>query len=617
MINSGKVGEVFAFTLTASPAAVTFAVTNGTLPAGLALDPATGAISGTPLAAALGQTRVWFAGTNAAGTGLAMEVLFSIAPADTSPVVNSNGTAAAQVGQPFQYVITATNGPLTVFAATGRPAWLALDTATGVLSGIPTEATTTPISVALAASNTGGAGNPKTLLLTVAPAPATPVITSTLSASALAGAAFTYQITASETPTSYVATGLPAGLSLNPTTGALTGTPTVANSYSVGLRAANASGLGSPSTLVLDVAPAAAAPAITSAASANAQVGVAFTYQIVASNGPILSYAANLKQLPVGLALNTATGAITGTPSDDPRTYLVDLTATNAGGTSLPQTVAIVLAPALGVPVVNTPLYVVGTVGADFSLTITASNLTGSAPYAPPTLLEAIGLPAGLAVNPATGVITGKPTAVGTSVATLVATNAAGTGPTRDLTVFVLPALNAPVVGGAAVAVGQVSQPFTYQIVASNSPTSYEVLNSPVWITLNPVTGAVTGVPTTPGTFTVQLTASNASGTSNPALLGLFISPAPNTPVITSTRTASGTVGALFSYTPVAAPAATGYVASGLPGGLGVNAGTGVISGRPTASGTFNVILTPSNANGIGAPVTLVVTILPSETFGP
>jgi hypothetical protein len=266
---------------------------------------------------------------------------------------------------------------------------------------------------------------------------------------------------------------------------------------------------------------------------------------------------------------------------------------------------------------VNTPLYVVGTVGADFSLTITASNLTGSAPYAPPTLLEAIGLPAGLAVNPATGVITGKPTAVGTSVATLVATNAAGTGPTRDLTVFVLPALNAPVVGGAAVAVGQVSQPFTYQIVASNSPTSYEVLNSPVWITLNPVTGAVTGVPTTPGTFTVQLTASNASGTSNPALLGLFISPAPNTPVITSTRTASGTVGALFSYTPVAAPAATGYVASGLPGGLGVNAGTGVISGRPTASGTFNVILTPSNANGIGAPVTLFVTILPSETFGP
>ena len=617
VVNTGKVGQSFAFTLTANPAALTFAVTSGTLPAGLALAAGTGVISGTPLAAARGQTRVWFAGTNGAGTGLAMEVVFVIAPADATPVINSNGTAAAQVGQPFQYVITATNGPITAFAATGAPAWLALDAATGVLSGIPTEATTTPLSLALTASNSGGAGNPKTLLLSVAPAPATPVITSTLSATARAGTAFTYQVTASESATSYVATGLPAGLALAPASGALTGTPTTAGTYKVVLRAANLSGLGAPSTLLLEVAPAPAAPAITSAAAATAQVGVAFTYQIVATNGPILSYAVPPNQLPAGLTLNTATGAITGTPSADPRTYLVELTAANAGGLSLPQTVAIIVAPALGVPLVTTPLYVVGTVGTDFSLTITASNLTGSAPYAPPILLEAIGLPAGLAVNPATGVITGKPSAAGKVVASLQATNAAGTGPIREITFVIQPALNAPVVGGAAFAVAQVSQPFTYQIVGSNNPTSYEVLNAPVWVTLNPTTGAVTGVPTTPGPFTVQLTASNAAGTSNPAVLTLAIAPAPNTPVVTSTRTATGTVGTAFTYTPVATPAATGYVASGLPGGLGLTAATGVISGTPTVSGTFNVILTPANANGIGSPVSLVVTILPNVTFGP
>jgi hypothetical protein len=366
---------------------------------------------------------------------------------------------------------------------------------------------------------------------------------------------------------------------------------------------------------VIDIAPSVSAPAITSDPTATAQVGAAFTYQIVATNGPILSYSASSKELPSGLSLNTSTGAISGSPSADPRTYLVTITATNAGGTSLPQVLSIIVTPALGVPVVSTPLYVVGTVGVDFALTIAASNLTGSAPYAPPILLEAVGLPPGLAVNPATGVIAGKPTAVGTTVATLTATNAAGTGPTRDLTIFVLPAPTAPVVGGAAVAVGQVNEPFTYQIVASNSPTSYEVLNSPVWITLNPVTGAVTGVPTSPGTFTVQLTASNAAGTSNPAILGLFISPAANTPVVTSTRTASGTVGTGFTYTPAATPAATGYIASGLPGGLGLNAATGVISGTPNVSGTFNVILTPSNANGVGAPVTIVISIAANVTF--
>jgi hypothetical protein len=45
-------------------------------------------------------------------------------------------------------------------------------------------------------------------------------------------------------------------------------------------------------------------------------------------------------------------------------------------------------------------------------------------------------------------------------------------------------------------------------------------------------------------------------------------------------------------------------------------AATGVIGGTPNISGTFKVILTPANANGIGAPVTIVITILPNVTFG-
>ena len=524
IVNNGQVGQVFGFTLTASPTGASFAVTSGTLPPGLSLVTATGAITGTPLPAAAGQTTVWFAGTNASGTGLASAVLFSIAPAAATPVISSNGTATAQVGQPFQYVITASNGPLTAFAATGRPAWLSLDGATGILSGIPPEATTTAISIQLTASNAGGTGSPKTLLLSVTPAPATPVVTSTLTATGRVGTAFTYQVTATETPTSFVASGLPAGLLLNSMTGAITGTPTIANTSSVTLKGANAGGLGAPSTLVIDIAPAVNAPAITSAASANGQIGVAFTYQSVANNGPILSYAV-IGTMPAGLALNTATGAITGTPSSDPRTYLVQLTATNAGGTSLPQSLAINIAAALGVPVLTTPLYAVGTVGVDFSLFITATNLTGTAPYAPPILLEAIGLPAGLAVNTASGEILGKPSVVGSTKASLVAKNAAGTSPTRDLFIDVLPAPAAPVVGGASGAVGQVNVAFTYQIVASNIPTSYEVSGGPAWLALNNTTGALTGVPNAPGPFTVQVTASNVAGTSIPAIVGVLISP--------------------------------------------------------------------------------------------
>ncbi len=621
-IAPGTVGQAFNYSLTASNSPTGFAITSGTLPAGLTLDTTGGAITGTPTTAALGETRVWFNATGAAGSGLSLEVLFVIAPAAATPEITSNGTATGQVGQPFQYTITANSATsISAYGASGRPAWLALDTATGIMSGIPTEATTTPITIMLTATNTGGTGNAKTLSLTVQPAPATPIITSPLSASGRVGATFTYQIAASESPTSYVATGLPAGLTLNSTTGAITGTPSVSNTFEVSLRAANTAGLGAASSLVLNIAPAVNAPAITSAAAVSGQVGVTFTYQIVASNAPILSYGiVDASMLPHGLTLNTATGVIGGTPVDDPRLYVVQLTATNAGGTSQPQSLAINLAPALGVPVLTTPLYASGQVGQAFSLTMTATNLTGSAPYAPPIALEAVNLPSGLAVNPATGVIQGTPRVVGTTVASLSATNAAGTGPTRDLTITIQPALTAPVVTGGN-EVGQVGVAFSLQITATNTPTSYEVVDAPAWMSVNSTTGVITGTPTKPGSIKVQLIARNAAGASSPADLHLVIHPATGTPVITSSRSVTGTVGTAFSYTVVASPAlpAPTFVATGLPAGLTFNPTTGVISGTPTVSSPvgapFTVTIAPSNSNGLGAPVIIAVTILPNVTF--
>src|SRR4029077_1780172 len=74
--------------------------------------------------------------------------------------------------------------------------------------------------------------------------PLAPSITSALTRSGVAGTAFSYQITATNTPTSYGATGLPAGLTVNTTTGLISGTPTGASTPSVTLSATNANGTG-------------------------------------------------------------------------------------------------------------------------------------------------------------------------------------------------------------------------------------------------------------------------------------------------------------------------------------------------------------------------------------
>jgi len=79
-----------------------------------------------------------------------------------------------------------------------------------------------------------------------------PVITSATSATGTVGTAFSYQITATNSPTSFGATNLPNGLSVSGTTGLISGTPTAAGTSMVTISATNAGGTGS-ATLMLTI----------------------------------------------------------------------------------------------------------------------------------------------------------------------------------------------------------------------------------------------------------------------------------------------------------------------------------------------------------------------------
>jgi hypothetical protein len=82
---------------------------------------------------------------------------------------------------------------------------------------------------------------------------AAPVVSSAATASGKVGTAFSYQITATGGATSYSATGLPAGLTVNTATGLISGTPTTAATSAVTLRATNTAGTGTK-TLTIAVA---------------------------------------------------------------------------------------------------------------------------------------------------------------------------------------------------------------------------------------------------------------------------------------------------------------------------------------------------------------------------
>jgi len=329
------------------------------------------------------------------------------------------------------------------------------------------------------------------------------------------------------------------------------------------------------------------APGISSTTTANGTVGLNFSYQIAATNAPT-SYAAT--GLPAGLTVNSGTGLISGKPTAA-GTSTVTLSATNSTGTG---SATLTLTITLPKPVISSATTASGTVGSAFSYQITASNS--------PTSYSATGLPAGLTVNSGTGLISGNPTAAGTSTVTLSATNSTG-GATAKLTLTI--ALPGPVITSATTASGTVGSAFSYQITASNSPTSYAATGLPAGLTVNSGTGLISGKPTAAGTSTVTLSATNSTSTATAKLTLTIALPKP---VISSATTASGTVGSAFSYQITASNSPASYAATGLPAGLTVNSGTGLISGKPTAAGTSTVTLSATNGTGTGtAKLTLTI----------
>jgi hypothetical protein len=241
---------------------------------------------------------------------------FKIATIGGPPALSGPGAALGTVGQMFVYQLIATNHPFG-YGANPLPAGLSLDSTLGIISGIPT-APAGSNQVQLTATNILGTSPAKNLALTIQPAPSPgPVIISSTSALAYAGQFFSFQVvTQGATSAARItAVGLPAGLTLDPITGVISGTTNLVGSFSVNLSVKDGS-FTAAGFIQLTFTADGGYPVITNANKVTVPRAQPFSYTIATpgASDPVdpPSYSV-IGTLPQGLGFNAATATISGT----------------------------------------------------------------------------------------------------------------------------------------------------------------------------------------------------------------------------------------------------------------------------------------------------------------
>jgi hypothetical protein len=292
-------------------------ITSGTLPAGLSLYLTTGAITGLPTTAS--SSSVTFELTDATGATTSQAITITVNPPPPL-IITTTSLPNGTIGTTYTQTLQASGGvPPYSWSLTGGslPAGLTLSSA-GVISGTPTGTATTSnftVTVTDSKSATKSAG----LSITVIQPPLS-VTTTSLPGGSL-GNAYSQNLQAiGGTPPytwSISAGALPTGLTLsNPSTGAITGTPTVTGTFNFTAKVTDsATPTAGTATAALSIT-INAALAITTTSLPGGSVSTAYSATLVASGGAQpYTWAITSGNLPAGLSINSTSGTISGTPT--------------------------------------------------------------------------------------------------------------------------------------------------------------------------------------------------------------------------------------------------------------------------------------------------------------
>ena len=595
------VGDAYTYQLTAldlsGPVAATFAP-NNSMPPGMSLS-SSGLLSGTPTTA--GYYNFGFSytyGGTTVGTGRNFYVY------DLRVTTPGLLPDAAQF-VPYTATIVATGGTATyTFTSGGLPSGLTLDPATGVLAGTPSWSGVQYFQIT--ATDSAAVSYVKYLTLYSAGPPTVPGVSPGHRND------FTFAVPSSmwfynyggRPPFSWSAEGLPPGMSIRtgvgsnyPGVGEVWGAPTRLGTFNVRLTVTDADGVVGYSP----VFPLRVSELQERSGLVNGTLDVPYssTMYVIGGTGPYTA-SLDIPRLPTGLALNSSTLAVTGTPRET-GSYGGWFTIADASGLTLQGSRSIWINGAGTATMSMSTGWDLGstTVGSTYSRQLSACCV----PWYVWSLVDG-SLPPGVTVS-STGLLFGAPTTAGTY--SFLVRVEDSTNPDnyaqRQFTLVVRPGpaiVTQIPIGG--VPYGNVGTPYTAQYTASGgsgaltwsvAPFNY----LPPGLTLL-ADGKVTGTPEAPGAYSATAYVTDTAGNLTSRSVSISIYPAGVIPPLFLPLNTGGTytLGS-FRFTLAATGGVPPYTYSLTPGaddipGMRVQSGSPLPPSWTSTGAYFGVITT-------------------------